>query len=187
MQGAGAGRAVACHQCQPAWAPLSFLPQLPTHPRLLASPMLVPAPACPSLPGGTRFIGVYLARQLIDAGHEVTLLTRGKKPVTYRIPDDTGRRGGAHSVCGDCMLPRELAAGQACWGTQWLMVQLMDSWWAPAARHGGCCCWSMWGCCCWSFSSTAGQHANMAQRLCRLLRVEGIRAQELCLPTLSGF
>lgn len=40
--------------------------------------------------GGTRFIGVYLARQLIDAGHEVTLLTRGKKPVTYRIPDDTG-------------------------------------------------------------------------------------------------
>ncbi|PSC76107.1 Chloroplast stem-loop binding of 41 kDa chloroplastic [Micractinium conductrix] len=39
--------------------------------------------------GGTRFIGVYLARQLIEAGHEVTLLTRGKKPVTYRIPDDT--------------------------------------------------------------------------------------------------
>lgn len=42
------------------------------------------------LPGGTRFIGVYLARQLIEQGHEVTLLTRGKKPVTYRIPDDTG-------------------------------------------------------------------------------------------------
>eukprot|EP00887_Chlorella_sp_A99_P006540 scaffold3.g6540.t1 len=45
--------------------------------------------------GGTRFIGVYLARQLIEAGHEVTLLTRGKKPVTFqarrggRIPDDT--------------------------------------------------------------------------------------------------
>lgn len=39
--------------------------------------------------GGTRFIGVYLARQLIEQGHEVTLLTRGKKPVTYRIPDDT--------------------------------------------------------------------------------------------------
>jgi nucleoside-diphosphate-sugar epimerase len=33
---------------------------------------------------------VYLARQLIEQGHEVTLLTRGKKPVTYRIPDDTG-------------------------------------------------------------------------------------------------
>ncbi|PRW59559.1 chloroplast stem-loop-binding [Chlorella sorokiniana] len=39
--------------------------------------------------GGTRFIGVYLARMLVDAGHDVTLLTRGKKPVTFRIPDDT--------------------------------------------------------------------------------------------------
>jgi nucleoside-diphosphate-sugar epimerase len=39
--------------------------------------------------GGTRFIGVYLARQLVAAGHEVTLLTRGKKPVTFQIPDDT--------------------------------------------------------------------------------------------------
>lgn len=39
--------------------------------------------------GGTRFIGVYLARQLVEAGHEVTLLTRGKKPVTFQIPDDT--------------------------------------------------------------------------------------------------
>lgn len=39
--------------------------------------------------GGTRFIGVYLARQLIEAGHEVTLLTRGKKPIAFQIPDDT--------------------------------------------------------------------------------------------------
>ena len=39
--------------------------------------------------GGTRFIGVYLARMLVDAGHDVTLLTRGKKPVTFRIPDDS--------------------------------------------------------------------------------------------------
>lgn len=39
--------------------------------------------------GGTRFIGVYLARQLVEAGHEVTLYTRGKKPVTYKIADDT--------------------------------------------------------------------------------------------------
>lgn len=39
--------------------------------------------------GGTRFIGVYLARLLVEAGHEVTLLTRGKKPVTFQIPDDT--------------------------------------------------------------------------------------------------
>jgi nucleoside-diphosphate-sugar epimerase len=30
-----------------------------------------------------------LARQLIEAGHDVTLLTRGKSPVTFQIPDDT--------------------------------------------------------------------------------------------------
>ncbi|KXZ51721.1 hypothetical protein GPECTOR_11g169 [Gonium pectorale] len=39
--------------------------------------------------GGTRFIGLYLARQLVEAGHEVTLFTRGKKKVAYEIPDDT--------------------------------------------------------------------------------------------------
>lgn len=56
-----------------------------------AAPVLSPSRAAvPSPAGGTRFIGVYLARMLIDQGHEVTLLTRGKKPVTYRIPDDTG-------------------------------------------------------------------------------------------------
>ena len=41
------------------------------------------------LTGGTRFIGVYLARDLINQGHEVTLLTRGKSPITSQIPDDT--------------------------------------------------------------------------------------------------
>ncbi len=30
--------------------------------------------------GGTRFIGVYLTRLLLDAGHKVTLLNRGNKP-----------------------------------------------------------------------------------------------------------
>lgn len=39
--------------------------------------------------GGTRFIGLYLARQLVEQGHDVTLFTRGKKQVTYEIPDDT--------------------------------------------------------------------------------------------------
>lgn len=38
--------------------------------------------------GGTRFIGAYLARQLIEDGNEVTLLTRGKAPITQQIPDD---------------------------------------------------------------------------------------------------
>ena len=32
---------------------------------------------------------MYLARQLIEQGHSVTLLTRGKKDVTFQIPDDT--------------------------------------------------------------------------------------------------
>jgi nucleoside-diphosphate-sugar epimerase len=39
--------------------------------------------------GGTRFIGLYLARQLVEAGHEVTLFTRGKSDVCPQIPDDT--------------------------------------------------------------------------------------------------
>lgn len=43
----------------------------------------------PQHTGGTRFIGVYLARQLVEEGHTVTLLTRGKKPITEQIPDDT--------------------------------------------------------------------------------------------------
>ena len=30
--------------------------------------------------GGTRFIGVYLTKQLVAAGHEVVLFNRGKKP-----------------------------------------------------------------------------------------------------------
>ena len=46
--------------------------------------------------GGTRFIGVYLARQLVEAGHEVTLLTRGKNEVTYQIPDDTDESYNAY-------------------------------------------------------------------------------------------
>ena len=50
----------------------------------------VPAePVRASWTGGTRFIGVYLARQLLEEGHQVTLLTRGKKPTTFQIPDDT--------------------------------------------------------------------------------------------------
>ena len=39
--------------------------------------------------GGTRFIGVYLSRMLVEQGHDVTLYTRGKKDVTYKTPDDT--------------------------------------------------------------------------------------------------
>lgn len=39
--------------------------------------------------GGTRFIGLYLARQLVEEGHEVTLYTRGKSEITHQIADDT--------------------------------------------------------------------------------------------------
>jgi len=39
--------------------------------------------------GGTRFIGLYLARMLVEQGHEVTLFTRGKKPIATKIADDT--------------------------------------------------------------------------------------------------
>eukprot|EP00877_Chromochloris_zofingiensis_P001834 jgi/Chrzof1/11651/Cz06g03210.t1 len=39
--------------------------------------------------GGTRFIGLYLARMLVEQGHEVTLYTRGKKAITSQIADDT--------------------------------------------------------------------------------------------------
>jgi nucleoside-diphosphate-sugar epimerase len=31
--------------------------------------------------GGTRFIGVYLTKQLVEQGHEVVVLNRGKKPL----------------------------------------------------------------------------------------------------------
>jgi nucleoside-diphosphate-sugar epimerase len=39
--------------------------------------------------GGTRFIGVYLARMLVQDGHEVHLCTRGKAPIASQIPDDS--------------------------------------------------------------------------------------------------
>eukprot|EP00271_Cylindrocystis_brebissonii_P010246 TRINITY_DN26388_c0_g1_i1.p1 TRINITY_DN26388_c0_g1~~TRINITY_DN26388_c0_g1_i1.p1 ORF type:complete len:448 (+),score=82.09 TRINITY_DN26388_c0_g1_i1:58-1344(+) len=41
--------------------------------------------------GGTRFIGVYLARLLVAAGHEVTLFTRGKTAVTSQIPGESDK------------------------------------------------------------------------------------------------
>ncbi|KAJ9528393.1 hypothetical protein QJQ45_020327 [Haematococcus lacustris] len=49
----------------------------------------VPEPKKVLMMGGTRFIGLYLARQLVEQGHDVTLFTRGKKQVTSQIPDDT--------------------------------------------------------------------------------------------------
>lgn len=39
--------------------------------------------------GGTRFIGVYFSRLLVKAGHEVTLFTRGKSPVTQKLAEES--------------------------------------------------------------------------------------------------
>lgn len=47
--------------------------------------------------GGSRFIGVYLARLLVQAGHDVTLFTRGKTPVTQKIPGETDSAYRAYS------------------------------------------------------------------------------------------
>lgn len=50
--------------------------------------------------GGTRFIGLYLARQLVAEGHDVTLFTRGKADVCPQIPDDTPDFYRNFSACG---------------------------------------------------------------------------------------
>ncbi|CAN1219379.1 Chloroplast stem-loop binding protein of 41 kDa b, chloroplastic [Linum perenne] len=39
--------------------------------------------------GGTRFIGVFLSRLLIQEGHQVTLFTRGKAPITQQLPGES--------------------------------------------------------------------------------------------------
>ncbi|KAL0903200.1 hypothetical protein M5K25_027560 [Dendrobium thyrsiflorum] len=39
--------------------------------------------------GGTRFIGVFLTRLLVKEGHQVTLFTRGKAPITQQLPGES--------------------------------------------------------------------------------------------------
>lgn len=39
--------------------------------------------------GGTRFIGVFLSRLLVKEGHQVTLFTRGKAPITQNLPGES--------------------------------------------------------------------------------------------------
>lgn len=39
--------------------------------------------------GGTRFIGVFLSRLLVQEGHQVTLFTRGKAPITQPLPGES--------------------------------------------------------------------------------------------------
>lgn len=64
--------------------------------------------------GGTRFIGLYLARQLTEQGHEVTLFTRGKSEIAPRIPDDDDASYAAYSskikhIAGDRNNAEEVA------------------------------------------------------------------------------
>ncbi|KAL3685108.1 hypothetical protein R1sor_003130 [Riccia sorocarpa] len=47
--------------------------------------------------GGTRFIGLFLARLLVKEGHEVTLFTRGKAAVTSQLPGETDEEYAAYS------------------------------------------------------------------------------------------
>ncbi|KAB5529131.1 hypothetical protein DKX38_019212 [Salix brachista] len=39
--------------------------------------------------GGTRFIGVFLSRLLVKEGHQVTLFTRGKAPISQQLPGES--------------------------------------------------------------------------------------------------
>lgn len=55
--------------------------------------------------GGTRFIGLYLARKLVQEGHEVTLFTRGKADICPQIPDDTPDYYRNFSQCASGLHP----------------------------------------------------------------------------------
>ena len=51
--------------------------------------------------GGTRFIGVYLTKVLVAAGHSVVLFNRGNKPLPV---------AGVQQIIGDRQNPEELKA-----------------------------------------------------------------------------
>lgn len=91
--------------------------------------------------GGTRFIGLYLARQLVEAGHEVTLYTRGKKAITSQIADDTdaGYARFARSVkhiAGDRQVRRRQELGAARQGGLGLLRARSEH--GVARRRGAC-------------------------------------------------
>ncbi|XXG84589.1 hypothetical protein AAC387_Pa10g2080 [Persea americana] len=47
--------------------------------------------------GGTRFIGVFLSRLLVKEGHQVTLFTRGKAPITQQLPGESDQEYSSFS------------------------------------------------------------------------------------------
>jgi hypothetical protein len=65
--------------------------------------------------GGTRFIGAYLARQLIEDGNDVTLLTRGKAPITSQIPDDTDASYAEYKKSVSIVRHTSSMLPAACW------------------------------------------------------------------------
>jgi len=49
--------------------------------------------------GGTRFIGIYLTKILVEQGHEVVLFNRGKKPAPIAgIQQNHGDRTDANQI-----------------------------------------------------------------------------------------
>lgn len=48
--------------------------------------------------GGTRFVGRPLVNRLLDAGHELTLFTRGRQPLPERIEHLQGDRSSAEGL-----------------------------------------------------------------------------------------
>ena len=84
--------------------------QAPRRPR--AAVVAQAAPKKVLMMGGTRFIGLYLARQLVEEGHEVTLFTRGKADICPQIPDDTDTFYRNFSACAPS--PRRQTLHQLC-------------------------------------------------------------------------
>ena len=61
----------------------------------------------------------YLARMLVEQGHEVTLYTRGKKQIAYPIPDDTESSyanfsGKIKHIAGDRMVSGRALGAAGC-------------------------------------------------------------------------
>jgi nucleoside-diphosphate-sugar epimerase len=48
--------------------------------------------------GGTRFIGVYLTKLLVESGHKVVLFNRGNRPVPEQVEQITGDRTDATQI-----------------------------------------------------------------------------------------
>ena len=86
------------------------LVQAPSRARAAVAAQAVPKKVL--MMGGTRFIGLYLARQLVEEGHDVTLFTRGKSEVCPQIPDDTDT---FYRNFSSCVPPLSLHSNRAVW------------------------------------------------------------------------